>query len=180
MITINTKIKGLTPLIMDALRVDTIINPPSGVRKYTDDVMAKMAEKSLYRNDAGEIFIPNRNIKRCLIDGAKMGRVKLNARQNLYPFIDASVFISPLEILLGKKEPDAFLQIPMRRKDGNVIPKRLPIFKDWELTFTLSIYDDEIPDKVKQSLEVAGISVGLGNQRPEYGRFECTEWEVKK
>jgi len=180
MIEVNVKIKGLTPLIMDALRVEDIINSATSVRKYTEEVMAKMAEKSLYRTPAGDIYLPSRNIKRCLIDGAKMGRIKLNARQNLYPFIEASVFISPMEILLGKKQADNFLQIPMRRKDGNVIPKRLPIFTDWKLIFNLMIYDDEIPDKVKDSIEIAGISVGLGNQRPEYGRFELTEWTIKK
>lgn len=180
MIEVKAKIKGMMPLIMDALRVDDIINPSSTAKKYTEEVMQKMAEKALYRNDDGEIYLPCRNIKKCIIQGSKMGRIKLNARQNLYPFIEASVFISPIEILLGRREPDKFLQIPMRRKDGNVIPKRLPVFADWVLDFNLSIFDDEIPDKVNQALDIAGISVGLGNQRPEYGRFTIVEWKIKK
>ena len=51
-----------------------------------------------------------------------MGRIKLAGRQNLYLFIDASVFIEPKEIPFGKAKPDNYIQFPMRRKDGSVIP----------------------------------------------------------
>ncbi|MBA7589936.1 hypothetical protein ES708_32035 [subsurface metagenome] len=180
MIEVKVGIKGIQPgLLMDSLRIEDIINPPAKPKKYTEEVLQQMAEKALYHNGQG-LFIPNRNVKKCLIQGAQMGRIKLAGRQNLYPFIEASVFIEPHEIPLNKTEPDNYIQIPMRRKDGNVIPKRLPICLDWALEFGLLIYDDEIIDKVKQALEIAGISVGLGNQRPEYGRFEVTQWEVVK
>lgn len=109
-----------------------------------------------------------------------MGRIKLSGRQNLYPFIEASVFIEPHEIPFGKNEPDGYIQIPMRRKDGNVIPKRLPLIRDWQLSFTLLVYDDEIIERIQEALIIAGLSVGLGNQRPEYGRFEVIKWEIIK
>lgn len=177
MINVQTKIKGLTGLIMDKLNVDDIINPPRQIKKYTEEVLRAMAEKAIYRNGDG-LYIPNRNMKKCLINGSKMGRIKLTGRQNLHPFIEASVFVVPAEIPLGKDKPDGYIQIPMRRKDGNVIPKRLPIITDWELPFNLLIYDDEIVNGIHEALIVAGLSVGLGNQRPEYGRFEVLEWEV--
>jgi hypothetical protein len=176
---IKVKIKGLTPLIMDRLDVDAIIDPPKSTKRYTEEVMQSMAERGLYRNDDG-LYIPRRNMKKCLVQGAQMGRFKLIGRQNLHPFIEASVFIEPHDLSLGKDEPDGYLQIPMRRKDGNVIPKRLPIIKDWELSFRLLIYDDEIAERVYEALVFAGLSVGLGNQRPEYGRFEVIEWETVK
>ncbi len=181
MIKVEVGIKGFEGIgmIMDNLQVEDIINPPSKPKKYTEEVLQKMAEKALYRDEEG-LFIPRRNVKKCLINGAQMGRIKLAGRQNLYPFIEASVFIEPEKIRLNKTAPGNFIEIPMRRKDGNVIPKRLPIFLDWELAFTMFIYDDEIVDKVKEALIIAGVSVGLGNQRPEYGRFEVVKWEVKK
>lgn len=157
MVKIESTIKGLTGLIMDKLDVADIINPPKQIKKYTEEVLQAMAERAIYRNGNG-LYIPRRNLKKCLINGAKMGRIKLAGRQNLYPFIEASVFIEPHEILLGKDEPDGYIQIPMRRKDGNVIPKRLPIIKDWELAFTFLIYDDEIVDKVHEALIIAGLS----------------------
>ena len=180
MIRVNTKIKGLEGigLIMDRLDVERIITPSPSPKRCTEAVLEKMAENCLYRNEDG-LFIPRRNIKKCLIQGAKMGRIKLAGRQNLYPFIEASVFIEPNEVSLHKSEPDNYIQIPMRRKDGNVIAKRLPICIDWELGFEMQIYDDEIVERVHEALIIAGISVGLGNQRPEYGRFEVVKWEVK-
>lgn len=177
MIKVNARIKGLTGLLMDKFDVADLVNPPPNPKKYTEGVLQAMADKAIYRNDNG-LYIPRRNIKKCLIQGAKMGRLTLSARRNLYPFIEASVFIEPNEIPLGKNEPDGFVQFPIRRKDGGAIPKRLPILSTWELPFTLLIYDDEIVDKVQEALTIAGVSVGLGNQRPDYGRFEVIEWEV--
>lgn len=181
MFKVKVSIKGFEKIgmIMDSLKVGDIIKPPPNPKKFTEEVMQAMAEKALYKDEGG-LFIPSRNVKKCMIQGAKMGRIKLAGRQNLYPFIDASVFVEPSKIRLAQKEPDYYIEIPMRRKDGNVIPKRLPVFIDWKLDFNLFIYDDEIVDKVREALEIAGLSVGLGNQRPEYGRFEVTVWEVKK
>lgn len=177
MIEIKAEIKGLVGLLMDKLDVDIIINPLPSVKKYTDEVLQRQAERAIYRNANG-LFIPSRNIKKCLINGAKMGRITLSGRRNLYPFIEASVYVEPREIPLGKQEPDNYIQIPIRRKDGNVIPKRLPICLDWKLAFTLLIYDNEIVDRVHEALEIAGMSVGLCYARPEYGRFEVLKWEV--
>jgi len=179
MIKVQSKIKGLSPLIMDKLDVETIISPSKQIKRYTEEVLQAMAEKAIYHNGDG-LYIPRRNVKKCMIGGAKMGRIKLGGRQNLHPFIEASVFVEPIEIPLGKDAPDGYIQIPMRRKDGNVIPKRLPVIKDWELAFTLLIYDDEIVERVNEALLIAGVSVGLGNQRPEYGRFEVVEWKLVK
>ena len=172
------EIKGLTPLVMDRLDIEDIIKPKQ-VKKYTEEVLQAMAEHAVYRNGNG-LYIPNRNLKKCIWEGSKIGRLRLIGRQSLAPFIEASVFVEPREIPFGKKEPDGFIQFPMRRKDGNVIPKRLPILTDWNLCFTLLIYDAEIVDKVKEALVTAGFAVGLGNQRPEYGRFEVLKWEVRK
>jgi hypothetical protein len=179
MFTVKSTIKSLTAMLMDRLDVDMVINPPPSVRKYTDAVLQAQAEKAIYSNGKG-LYLPSRNLRKCLIQGAKAGRITLGGRRNLYPFIEASVFVEPNEILFNKKKPDGFTQFPMRRKDGNVIPKRLPVLTDWELSFTLLIYDDEIMDKVHEALQIAGISVGLGYGRPEYGRFEVTSWEATK
>jgi len=178
LIKVESKIKGLTGLVMDKLDVNNIINPPKQIKKYTEEILQAMAEKAIYRNGDG-LYLPRRNLKKCLINGSRMGRIKLAGRQNLHPFIEASVFIEPNELLFHKDEPDNYIQIPMRRKDGNVIPKRLPILTNWELSFSLLIYDDEIVDKVSEALTIAGLSVGLGNQRPDYGRFEVLEWEIR-
>ena len=179
MIKVQSNIKGESPLMMDRLDVDDIINPKRQPRKYTEEVLQAMGEKAIYRNEHG-LYFPSRNVKKCLIEGARTGRMNLKGTQRLAPFIEALVGVQPQEILFGKNEPDDYIQFPMRTKRGDVIPKRLPIMKDWELTFTLLIFDDQIVDRVNEALVFAGFSVGLGNQRPEYGRFEVVEWKIIK
>jgi hypothetical protein len=176
---VNVEIRGLVGLLMDKLDPIMIKEPEPTFKKYTDEGLQARAEKSIYRNSNG-LFIPERNVKKCLINGAKMGRITLGGKRNLWPFIEASVFVEPREIPLNKQEPDNYIEIAIRRKDGNVIVKRLPICLDWQLAFNLLIYDHEIVERVHEALIIAGISVGLCYARPEYGRFEVTKWEVKK
>jgi len=178
MIKVKSDIKGLTPLVMDRLDVEGIIKPLPKPKQYTEEWLQATAEQAIYQNGNG-LYIPNRNVKACLVEGSKMGRLTLTGRRNVWPFIKASVFIEPREISLNKEKPDNYIQFPMRRADGNVIPKRLPICVDWGLSIYILIYDEEIVEKVREALTIAGLSVGLGNQRPEYGRFEVT-WKIIK
>lgn len=54
-----------------------------------------------------------------------------------------------------------------------------PIFKKWNCEFTIEIVDEDWlnPSILKQILEGAGKFKGVGDQRPEYGRFEVVSFK---
>jgi hypothetical protein len=55
---------------------------------------------------------------------------------------------------------------------GVRIMRTRPIFYDWSLKFSLHYNEDLINEsQLKKAIEDAGAIVGLGDWRPEHGRF---------
>lgn len=72
---------------------------------------------------------------------------------------------------------------------GRVPPKRGPMVKvwrpamevGWTLRFAFRVFDDIVDaEQVREALATAGLLVGLGAWRPEYGRFVVDEWNVTR
>ena len=56
-----------------------------------------------------------------------------------------------------------------------------PIFKEWSCTFVFEIIDENLNYLVlKEILEAAGKYKGVGDFRPEFGRFEVVEFKKEK
>ena len=52
------------------------------------------------------------------------------------------------------------------------VPRMRPIFREWSSVVTLTIEDILVnPDQVRKWLVAAGSQVGIGDWRPQYGRF---------
>lgn len=55
------------------------------------------------------------------------------------------------------------------------VARMRPIFKEWESVVTLSVDDSIInPVRLNDWMLAAGTQVGLGDWRPQYGRFQAT------
>jgi hypothetical protein len=179
MYKVKVQLKGIVPLAMDKLDPEQILNPPSHPARPTEEQLQEIAERAIYRNGSG-LYLPRRAIKKCLLDGSdkanlKVGRIKLSK------FLEATLFIEEREPLFNVKAPDAYEQFVMRRKDGNCIIKRRPLLNaGWLLAFTIAVDSARDSEQIKEALETGGTLIGLGNGRPEYGRFIVTKWEVIK
>lgn len=59
------------------------------------------------------------------------------------------------------------------------VQRMRPIFKDWSTIITLQ-YEDTLVNaaRVTAWLEAAGTQVGIGDWRPQYGRFVVTKLET--
>ncbi len=59
--------------------------------------------------------------------------------------------------------------------------KRPALDQGWMLTFKLNIVVPTLhPDAIRASVDTAGLMVGIGSWRPEYGRFVVRDWTVSK
>jgi hypothetical protein len=91
----------------------------------------------------------------------------------------------PIELgkLVGESDPLSGVYIDhdvARLKDGIPNPKVRPVLPlDWALEFTLTLFPNQ--DLQEQQLlnvfSQGGIAVGLGTNRPRYGKFEVVFWE---
>ena len=59
---------------------------------------------------------------------------------------------------------------------GSRIVRTRPVFFPWEATIILAFNDEIVnPDEVEEFVTVAGHTIGLLEERPEYGRFRANK-----
>jgi len=184
MYRIDVGIKGLAPYSQNAFTDEAQKKMQSGKTggKRTVDQAIAEAKTKAYSNGNG-IFIPARQIKASLLQGASLANLK-EGKRGAWQYINATVFIDPLEIDLGKGKPDFIYERPGRipPKTGAAAIIRTPsINAGWEASFGLVVTDDNRdPQLLREAMDAAGLLAGVGNNRPEFGRFMVTKWEVNR
>lgn len=147
----------------------------------------KDAEEVAYRTDKGELYIPSRCLKACILNAASWSKFgKLSAK----PIIAGCTRIEPTEILLrdlkGKVLKDYTIDTrPVVIQRARIIRAR-PLIKQWKIKFEI-IYNEQMianPQIISKIVEEAGQRIGLLDNRPqkygENGTFKVNKFLPKK
>lgn len=123
--------------------------------------------------DGTHIIIPTRVIKKMILEAARKSRQGKLVESGVSCTQDAILkFPGPHD---PKKlwENDQFHYRVMVVVNNARIPRMRPIFHEWSAVLAIN-YDTEvvIKDYLRQWVEVAGMYVGFGEQRPDFGRFK--------
>jgi len=133
------------------------------------------AQAALYLDEDGNHVEPASHIEGALVKAG--ATFKYQGRKTYKDMFRASLFVEPELIPLKSDgyEVDTRPAVVMRAR----IMRSRPIFKEWELEFTITnIADDQVAGKsIKEILEYAGTSVGIGDFRPKFGRFTVEEFK---
>ena len=154
----------------------------------TDEARAKAAELKVYADDEG-LYLPAWTVKKAIIEGAHSAGLKLN-RKPLRQRLAAVMFVQGVGRFTDKKgkpitERDYMSEvvgrIPPGPKGRATIVRRPALRGGWRLRAGIAVLDDGVPDEaIKTALESAGLYVGIGAWRPEFGRFVVREFKVTK
>lgn len=186
--TASIHLLGTGPLLMHNAQLSDEFNPytkaikaltSKGTRQTEDDRWEKRRLEylgSMYFDAKIGPYIPGQNIQRSLVDAARITRAGKT--------IERGVVINGLMIPLsytGPRDPEVmfkdenFVNSASVKVQTSRITRVRPMFKEWELTTELS-YDTDIIDleSLTDIAARAGASIGLGDWRPRFGRFEAT------
>ena len=179
MYRIEGKITVLAPLLFNRMLENELEGPGGSKRRITPEARMEEAHARAYRNENG-LYLPGWNFKQCLLEGCKKSGLKVG-RSSLATYLAACVFPDK-KLYFEKQDPDFIHKHWGRRPPrtgGACIIRRPALDTGWLLTFGLNVTDDRrTPDEIRRSLDEAGLLVGLGSWRPEYGRFLVTDWKV--
>ena len=119
--------------------------------------------------------MPNTHFKAAMI---KAGTdFKMVGKKTYKEYIKAAVFIEPEQIILNEQEYEIHAE-PVVIQRSRVMSWR-PKFKEWSCKFIMEITDDMInPKTLIEILSAAGKYKGVGDHRPEYGRFEIDSYKI--
>jgi len=121
------------------------------------------------------VVVPSPNIIKAVIQGAQRNRLGKAFAASVYckdAFYKLE-YPGPQDVVKLSENP-AFQSNMMVVVNRMRISRCRPIFTDWGLKFTL-IFDDVELSQVNQAVADAGSYVGIGDYRPQYGRFEVVE-----
>lgn len=142
--------------------------------KKSDDI-----ESYVYRNDAGELCLPGEYLRMSVIGAAKFRQDPRSTRKSAMDLFKAAVIsLTPLASL-GVKEWD----YEDRRRvliQRNAITRVRPAMRaGWKATIGLQVNLPEYVDRnvLRETIEVAGRLIGVGDFRPTYGRFGIIGFE---
>ena len=106
---------------------------------------------------------------------------KIKGQQNYSRYVKGGVLVETEKIRGNLNEIGyEIYKCPVVVQRARIMRVR-PLFKDWKLEFDISIIDPQIsPDQLKEFIEAGGKYNGLGDSRPEFGRFEIEKFDVVK
>ena len=176
--TIEVEITGIAPLLCNRFPTEDSGTEQSKIKKKVY-IPTEIADKKLYKNAEGKSCIPGEHIFQAMRKAAV--DFKFEKKKSFKDVITSGIAITPEDIVIVTDKPYEIDARPVVIQRARVLSWR-PKFTNWKLKFSLQILDDEniSPNNVKEILEKAGATKGIGDYRPRFGRFMVTSFQELK
>ena len=181
---ISVRITGVCGLLQHRFAIEKMgINAPTGKKKVYDP--DEEAETATYRGADGNIFCPSTWVKAAM---SKAGtKFKYEGRTTFKSVIPACVLITPAQIpLLNPETSDIYKAWDEIHTEPAVVNRARivrwrPQWNEWALESEMENLDPDMiaPSTLNDILASAGKFYGVGDRRPDYGRFHVTKFEVQ-
>jgi hypothetical protein len=181
MYKVAVEIEGISPILFNRFQnPEKLGESKTGGKKSLKDEIKEAPQKCHY--DHGVICCPALNIKSSMTGAAGLSSLKYG-KKGITPFMRAWLFVEPMMIPFGKKQPDFIdSRIATNRNMGKgtaILVHRPGLNSGWKLNFNVLVMDDRLPqDHVLTALKEAGTITGIGSFRPEFGRFKVNSFEI--
>lgn len=180
------KLTSISPLSQSAF-----IASPKKKDETHDEHALRVWREKMHVSPGGIVYIPGMALKYAIDEAAKrMGRPtgKSGGKELFGKFFQTGLQVD-YHVQTGVAADDV---TPTRvmcdstgkkgKQGGTRVPRYFPNIPKWSGELSLTVYDETIPaDLVEETVEYAGIFVGVGQFRPEnqgsFGRFKPSGWK---
>ncbi len=185
--TIEFHVRGVAPLLMHN---GQLANPRNKFAKAMKEITSKRKKTEedhnaladleflggLYVDDDGHPTLPGELVEAAIVNGAKKTKNGKNAKAAIIVDGNASLVYTGPKTAEELKNDDRFRHIASVSVGQSKVMRTRPIFKTWEVTFTVSYLPDTFNEnEVVSFVEAAGRIAGFGDGRPRFGRFEIVK-----
>jgi len=188
MYTVNVKIEGIATLLQHRFPMPNFNDLGKVVKTTGSKDYSTEWREYLYVNHEGIIYQPANHIKAAMVKAAMNFKVAGKRGKSYKDLFKGSVFVSPDAISHGIKAPQTLdtdetkpLYLDMRPvviQSSRIVRIRPAFSPCWQLNFDIQVLDDEVALNVCEDvLILAGNTVGIGDNRPENGRFRIVSFE---
>lgn len=176
------ELKGVSPYLMHAFGMEGAMKK-SKKSKIDAGSPEIDAEKCLYIQPDGVIYVPATQVHGCLMEAGKQFKIPGKGKATFSKPLGSQIVVSPDAI---RMEPQAYVidsrPVVVPSTKGRVMRYR-PKFEEWGLKFVVDISDERVipPSVLKEILEYGGGFVGVGDFRPgkkgPFGRFQVVSFK---
>ena len=186
--TIDFTITGTAPMLMHSDRFANPIAPETIQHKKLTSKRTKTEEDhkainrsewmgSLYFNSSLGVYMPSSNVRRSLIEGAKLFKLGKQIERSVV-FMEHDGFKLEYD---GPKDPakmydkKQFVDIRSVKVSMARVMRCRPRFEGWALKGSLILNERMLSlEDLQKSFEAAGDFAGLGDYRPMFGRYDVS------
>lgn len=189
MYSVKVSVTGVSPLMQHRFPLpDLEALSKGGSLKSGEPDYSQEWRKAMYVDSNGCLYQPAAHFEGAMIKAAASYKIK-GARGKTYKdLFRSSVIVSPDEIPFNMPapqeldgDPDKVMYLDVRPVviQRARIARIRPTFKaGWHLEFEIMVSDGQIPKNVLyEVLSLAGKTVGVGDYRPRFGRFQIAHFE---
>lgn len=145
--------------------------------KKSDDV-----ESYVYRNEEHVICLPGEYVRQAIIHAAKFKQDPRSPRKSAMDLFKAAVVSLTTLAPLGVTSWDYLHRCRVQIQRNAVTRERPAMRSGWETSLELMVNLPEYisPELLHDVLVSAGKLIGVGDNRPSYGRFRVTEFKERE
>jgi hypothetical protein len=178
---VEVVIVGTAPILFRRYD-DASVQRKAKAAKNSESRKSDDVETYVYRTEDGEIGIPARNFKACLREAGRSLPDPRSPRKSARDLVQSAIQVEPFIASLGRTTWDA-LDVQRVVLQRNAISRVRPMFREgWKAAFEVVVLAPEYvrPDWLHDLITRAGRFIGLGDFRPDYGRFRMDTFQVKE
>lgn len=182
--TLTYELTSVCPMIMhngqtaDPLnKFSKALKQISSKRLKTDSDLEEMARiefmAGLYMGKNGPV-IPSPNIDATLLNGAKKSKEGVTAKSSVFCLAHAELIYEGPRDANGLWQSESFHFSRIVKVGTARVVRMRPIFNEWRAIIKINVETSLINEsRLVDWWNAAGTTVGLGDWRPQYGRFEA-------
>lgn len=165
-------IEGTTHMIFHRWNVESVAEKAGAAKgskaKKTDDL-----ESYVWRNAQGELCLPGEYLRQSIIHAAKFAQDPRSPRKSAMDLFKAGILVETELAPLGSTDWDFVDQRRVTVQRAGITRCRPAMLKGWRAMIELTVILPEYISKtmLQLVLQNAGRLVGVGDNRPSYGRF---------
>jgi len=178
---ITVTLKGQRPILMHNVQ-SMLLKKPA---KYTSEEWEKSPEAyeaKMYLN-GNALIIPSGVIKGLLISAAKKSGLRVPGKRKGYTdAVKAGVFLED-DAYLGveKTSTDVKPETKFVTINKSKVMRVWPSVHNWKTKVAIGFDDEQIsPDAILELIQIGGRLCGIGDYRPEYGRYLVESHSVEE
>lgn len=176
--SIHVAIEGVADLLFHRWNCEAVDAKAKAAKnsaaKKTDDI-----ESYVYRDDCGELCLPGEYLRQAIIGAAKFKQDPRSPRKSAQDITKAGVVsLTPLASLgTSQWDYEDRRRVVVQRAGVNRV--RPAMRTGWRAAFDLMVVLPEYLDRawIKDTLDMAGRLIGVGDFRPTFGRFTVVSFE---